>query len=207
MNSTALHRRYLSRGFTLLELLVALAIFGLIAVMSYSGLSAVLNQQAQTEIAADRLSELQKTYLIMQRDIEQMVPRPVRNQFGDEEAALVGGDTLQFTRGGWSNPVGYPRSNLQRVGYDYEDQQLKRYSWVVLDQAQDSQPLEQPLVDHVEGMQIRYLADNDEWQEQWPAATAATGSTPAQPADLPKAVEVTIEHAEFGPLVWLFQLP
>ncbi len=205
MNSAALHRRYLSRGFTLLELLVALAIFGLIAVMSYSGLSAVLNQQAQTEIAADRLSELQKTYLIMQRDIEQMVPRPVRNQFGDEEAALVGGDTLQFTRGGWSNPVGYPRSNLQRVGYAYDDEQLKRYSWVVLDRAQDSEPLEQPLVDHVEGMAIRYLDANDEWQAQWPAASAA-GSAVAQPPDLPKAVEVTIEHAEFGPLVWLFQL-
>ncbi len=205
MNSAAFHRQYFSRGFTLLELLVALAIFGLIAVMSYSGLSAVLNQQSQTEVAAERLSELQKTYLIMQRDIEQMVPRPMRDEFGDEQAALVGGDTLRFTRGGWSNPVGYPRSNLQRVGYAYDDEQLKRYSWAVLDRAQDSEPLEQPLV-HVEGMAIRYLAANDEWQEQWPAASAAA-NTEEPPADLPKAIEVTIEHAEFGPLVWLFQLP
>jgi len=206
MNSAALHRRHFSRGFTLLELLVALAIFGLIAVMSYSGLSAVLNQQSQTEAAADRLSELQKTYLIMQRDIEQAVPRPVRDEFGDEQAPLVGGDSLRFTRGGWSNPVGYPRSSLQRVGYDYEDEQLKRYSWAVLDRAQDSQPLEQPLIEQVEGMEIRYLAANDEWQEQWPAATAAADAE-GQPAELPKAVEVTIEHAELGPLVWLFQLP
>lgn len=190
----------------MLELLVALAIFGLIAVMSYSGLSAVLNQQSQTEAAADRLSELQKTYLIMQRDIEQAVPRPVRDEFGDEQAPLVGGDSLRFTRGGWSNPVGYPRSSLQRVGYDYEDEQLKRYSWAVLDRAQDSQPLEQPLIEQVEGMEIRYLAANDEWQEQWPAATAAADAE-EQPAELPKAVEVTIEHAELGPLVWLFQLP
>jgi general secretion pathway protein J len=205
MNSAALHRRYFSSGFTLLEMLVALAIFGLIAVMAYGGLSAVLNQQAQTEAAADRLSEIQKTYLIMQRDIEQMVLRPVRDEFGDEQAPLIGGDSLRFTRGGWSNPVGYPRSSLQRVGYDYEEQQLKRYSWAVLDRAQDSEPLEQPLLDQVEGMQIRYLAANDEWQEQWPAAIAA-GNTEEQPAELPKAVEVTIEHAEFGPLVWFFQL-
>ena len=206
MNIVQLHRKHCSSGFTLLELLVALAIFGLIAVMSYSGLTAVLNQQSQTEVAAERLSELQKTYLIMQRDIEQMVPRPVRDEFGDEQAPLVGGDTLRFTRGGWSNPVGYPRSNLQRVGYAYDDEQLKRYSWAVLDRAQDSEPLEQPLVDHVEGMAIRYLAANDEWQEQWPAASAAA-NTEEPPADFPKAIEVTIEHAEFGPLVWLFQLP
>jgi general secretion pathway protein J len=60
-------------GFTLLELLVALSIFGLVATMSYSGLQAVMTQQSQTEIAADRLSELQKLYLIMQRDIEQVM--------------------------------------------------------------------------------------------------------------------------------------
>jgi len=206
MNSISLQGRYVSRGFTLLEMLVALAIFGLIAVMSYSGLSAVLNQQSQTEAAAERLSELQKTYLIMQRDIEQMVPRPIRDEFGDEQAPLVGEDTLRFTRGGWSNPVGYPRSSLQRVGYGYVDEQLTRYSWAVLDRAQDSQPLEQPLVEQVEGMEIRYLAANDEWQEQWPAAVTA-GNTEEQPAELPKAVEVTIEHAEFGPIVWFFQLP
>ena len=49
-------------GFTLLELLVALAIFGLLAAMSYSGLQAVLQQQSYTEEAATRLGELQKMY-------------------------------------------------------------------------------------------------------------------------------------------------
>ena len=54
-----------SKGFTLLELLVALAIFGLLAAMSYGGLQAVLNQQWHTEQAADSLAELQKMYLLM----------------------------------------------------------------------------------------------------------------------------------------------
>lgn len=194
-------------GFTLLELLVALAIFGLLAAMSYSGLQAVLEQQAHTEQAADRLGELQKLYLIMQRDIEQIVPRTVRDEFGDAQQPLVGGDALQLTRGGWRNPAGRQRSTLQRVGYAYDDEQLVRYSWSVLDRAQDSEPLEQPLIDDVERMGLRYLDGNDEWREQWPDAVAAINADPAGIPPLPKAVEVTIEHKMFGTLVWLFQLP
>jgi general secretion pathway protein J len=197
-------------GFTLLELLVALAIFGLLAAMSYSGLQAVLEQQSYTEQAADRLGALQKMYLLMQRDFEQIVPRTVRDEFGDAQLPLVGGDALQFTRGGWRNPAGRQRSTLQRVGYAYDDEQLVRYTWLVLDRAQDSEPLQQPLIDDIESMQLRYLSRDDEWEKQWPNAAFATAGNididDILPA-LPKAIEVTIEHRMFGTLVWLFQLP
>jgi general secretion pathway protein J len=193
-------------GFTLLELLVALAIFSLIAVMSYNGLKVVLNTQAATEIQADALAEMQKVYLLMQRDIEQVVPRPVRDEYGDEQPALTGDDALQLTRGGWSNPAGRLRSSLQRVGYAFEDGQLVRYSWGVLDRAQDSEPQRQVLVGDVEEMTIRYLSANNEWQERWPNPLAvAEVNVPG--AGLPRAVEVTLEHERFGPLVWLFRLP
>jgi len=200
-----------SKGFTLLELLVALAIFGLLAAMSYGGLQAVLNQQWHTEQAADSLAELQKMYLLMQRDIEQVVPRLVRNEFGDVQQPLVGGDSLRLTRGGWRNPAGRQRSTLQRVGYAYEEQQLVRYAWSVLDRAQDSEPLKQPLTEDVERMQLRYLDGNDVWKEQWPDTSGFVGTDVAvdrtELPELPKALEVTIEHKTFGTLVWLFQLP
>ena len=197
-----------SKGFTLLELLVALAIFGLLAAMSYGGLQAVLNQQWYTEQAADQLGELQKVYLVMQRDIEQVVPRTVRDEFGDTQLPLVGSDALRLTRGGWRNPAGRQRSTLQRIGYAYEEQQLVRYVWSVLDRAQDSEPLKQPLIEDVEGMLLRYLDANDVWKEQWPDESGAVGNqTAAGLTELPKAVEVTIEHKTYGTLVWLFQLP
>jgi general secretion pathway protein J len=195
-------------GFTLLELLVALSIFGLLAAMSYSGLQAVLEQQSHTEQAAYRLGELQKVYLVMQRDIEQIVPRTVRDEFGDAQLPLIGGDALQLTRGGWRNPAGRQRSTLQRVGYAYDDdEQLVRYSWSVLDRAQDSEPLQQPLIEDVERMGLRYLDGNDEWREEWPDAVAAIDADPADAPALPKAIEVTLDHKTFGTLVWLFQLP
>ena len=194
-------------GFTLLELLVALAIFGLLATMSYSGLRVVLEQQAGTEIEAERLGELQKIYLLMQRDLEQVVPRPVRDEFGDQRPALLGGDSLELTRGGWNNPAGRLRSTLQRVGYNHEDQQLVRYIWSVLDRAQDSEPIRQPLAENIEELQIRYLGENNEWQDEWPEAKAAGGGAEVEPPPVPKAVEVSIDHEHYGLLVWLFQLP
>jgi general secretion pathway protein J len=193
-------------GFTLLELLVALAIFSLIAVMAYGGLETVLKQQALTEENAESLAALQKTYLVMQRDIEQAVPRAIRDEFGDRQAPLVGTTLFQLTRGGWNNPANQPRSTLQRVGYSLEDRQLIRYAWMVLDRAQDSAPTRQPLAADIESMQVRYLDDTGDWQEQWPPLQA--GSNPlASPTDFPRAVEMTLEHARFGTLTWLFQLP
>jgi general secretion pathway protein J len=193
-------------GFTLLELLVALAIFSLIAVMAYGGLETVLRQQARTEENAESLATLQKTYLIMQRDIEQAVPRTIRDEFGDPQTPLIGTSLFQFTRGGWNNPANHPRSTLQRVGYSLEDRQLIRYAWQVLDRAQDSAPTRQPLAADIESMQVRYLDDAGNWQDQWPPLQA--GNNPAAtPTDFPRAIEMTLEHTRFGTLTWLFQLP
>ena len=194
------------RGFTLLELLVALAIFALVSVMAYGGLASVLDQQFATDDIAAQLARLQKTYLLLQRDFEQVVPRPVRDEYGDTLAPLLGDSQLQFTRGGWSNPAGHPRSSLRRVAYRLEDQELTRYAWSVLDRAQNSEPLEQPLLDGVTEISSRYLVENDEWQDSWPPATvAAIGDT--ETFSLPLAVEIQLEHERFGVVTWLFQMP
>ncbi len=193
-------------GFTLLELLVALAIFGLLAIMSYSGLRSVLEQQSVTTVEADRLGRLQKLYLIMERDLEQAVSRSVRDEYGEELPPLAGAESLQLTRGGWSNPLNYPRSTLQRVGYAFEDDQLVRYSWVVLDRAQDSAPVRQPVSEEITAMEFRYLDERNEWQQQWPDPQAGLAGG-GVPSPLPRAVEVILEHAHYGQLVWLFRLP
>jgi general secretion pathway protein J len=194
------------RGFTLLELLVALAIFSVIAVMAYGGLSTVLNQRALTEERAERLGMLQKTYLVLQRDLEQAVPRAIRDEFGDRIGPLTGTPSFQFTRGGWRNPLDHPRSTLQRVGYLLEDGELTRYAWPVLDRAQDSEPVEQVLAADITDLQVRYLDEQNRWQEQWPKEQRG-GNPEEPPAELPKAIELSLEHEYFGTLVWLFQLP
>ena len=196
-----------STGFTLLELLVALSIFSIVAVLAYGGLGSVLDQRRLTEESADRLAALQRTYLIIQRDIEQLVPRAIRDEFGDERAAITGSSGFRLTRGGWQNPLHNPRSTLQRVGYTLEDRELVRHSWLVLDRAQDSEPRQQVLVRDIINIQVRYLDPEHNWQDQWPTSEQLTGDAELQTLELPLAVELLLEHERYGEIKWLFQLP
>ncbi len=201
-----------ARGFTLLELLVSLSIFALIGIMAYSGLDNVMRQQAQTEVYAKRMQDLQLTYRVLKRDFEQFVDRSIRNEFGDVSPALVAGGNyagVEFTRAGYPNPAAYLRSNLQRVAYLVDDGRLLRRSWRVLDRAQDSLPDQQVLIEGVQSISLRYLDDTKKWQQSWPPA-ATTVVAPAGTAvakKWPLAVEVALSLDDIGVLRWVYRLP
>lgn len=198
-------------GFTLLEVLVTLAIFGLLSMLAYGSLNAVLKGQQATEEHASRLAQLQKTFMWLGRDIEQAVNRPIRDEYGDSQLAMtgeaVGRYQLELTRAGWRNPAGRARSNLQRVAYGVRDEKLIRAYWNVLDRAQDSEPLETELLDGVVRLELRFLAvqgnDETEWTDSWPAN--ALGIQPT--VDPPLAVEVTLETEAEGRITRLFRVP
>jgi general secretion pathway protein J len=196
----------LSAGFTLLELLVALSIFALISAMAYGGLQTVMTQQQRTGARSERLADLQKAYRIMQRDLEQIVSREIRNEFGDRIAAVVGGsgyDGVEFSRAGYPNPAGFLRSEIQRVAYVPDQDTLLRRTWRALDRAQDTEPDEQKLVESMSRFSMRFLAQGNVWQERWPP-TAGQGQVLPE---LPVAVEVQLELDDLGTLTWLFSLP
>ena len=195
-----------SAGFTLLELLVALSIFALISAMAYGGLQSVMTQQQQTGARSERLADLQKAYRIMQRDLEQIVSREIRNEFGDRIASVVGGsgfDGVEFSRAGYPNPAGFLRSDIQRVAYVPDQDTLLRRTWRALDRAQDTEPDEQKLVESMSRFAMRFLDQGNVWQERWPPAAGQGQVLP----ELPVAVEVQLELDELGTLTWLFSLP
>ena len=194
------------RGFTLIELLVALAVFAVLAVMAYGGLNQVLMTRSAVDDQAEALRSLQRCYLVLARDIEGVVPRPVRDELGSERPALASGGgaagaLLELTRGGWRNPAGQPRSSLQRVAWRLDEERLVRYQWLVLDRVQDSQPLEQPVIEGVEQAEFRFLDREGQWQGQWPPPNVQGD------AGLPRAVEVNLELERWGEIRWLFRLP
>ena len=196
------------QGFTLLELLIALAIFALVGAMAFGGLKGVLDQKEHTMAQSQRLSDLQKAYRIMQRDLEQMVNRKIRNEFGDQVDALVGGsgfNGVEFSRAGYANPAGFLRSDIQRVAYIPDQETLLRRTWRVLDRAQDTLPDEQVLVEGMQRFAMRFLDKDNEWQEQWPPQqNQISGSSTGE---FPRAVEVQLELEDVGTLSWLFPLP
>lgn len=189
-------------GFTLIELLVALVIFVLLAVMAYGGLSRVLEARDSFVRHDDRLAAVQMAFMLMSRDIEQAVDRPIRDAFGDPLPALRGDlQGIELTRDGWRNPGGFMRSQLLRVGWQLDGDRLRRLTWAVLDRAPDSEATQPVLLEKVANLSFRFLSTQGQWYEEWPPAVTNT----PQP-DLPLAVEVTLELDDWGEIQRLFRL-
>ncbi len=201
------------RGFTLLEVMIAVAIFSLLAMGTYRMLSTVLKTDEVTRQHERDLRELSRAFASLDRDITQTLNRSVRDAYGDERATLIGelgasdGDAaLEFSRNGWRNPLGGTRSQVQRVRWRLAGGNLQRLYWNVLDQAVDSQPRIQKVLTGVQAMHLRFMDDKGEWQEQWPSSQNNVSADEAKKL-MPLAVEVKLEHRHYGELTRLYRLP
>lgn len=202
-----IHTKRGHSGFTLLELLIAITIFAIIVTFVYAGLDVVLDTKHQTDEHLDQLAKLQLGLNLIGRDIEQTVDRPIRNEYGDSQHALqtggLSGLLLELTRGGFANPMKLARSELQRVGYQLEDETLYRITWPALDRAQDSTPRRQKLFGGVKGIELNYFDQAMERHTQWPPQEGS-GQNQTSSA-LPKAVELILELDKWGKLRRLFR--
>jgi len=195
-------------GFTLLELLIAVAIFVIVGVMAMSGYNELVRQSDILGANAARTRAVQAAIQRMSQDFEMVEPRPVREPLGDSvEAALQADRRTQelarLTRSGWTNPAGVPRSTLQRVAYRLEDEKLRRDYWTVLDRTLTTEAASAVLLERVRSVKLRFMDANRSWHEQWPPLGY---SAPDAPRALPIAVEITIELEDWGKLVRLVEL-
>ena len=159
-----------ARGFTLMEIIVVLAIFALIGVISGRIISGVLDNQRLLADRGDRLAEVQLAMKILQRDVMQLNARRIRDQLGDStEPLMIGADgMMEFTRAGWRNPLQQPRSELQRVGYIVQDDDLYRAYWSVLDRPPDAEPHLQKLLSGVKQIEFFALDVSGNEHSFWP---------------------------------------
>jgi general secretion pathway protein J len=210
-----------SAGFTLVEVLIALAITAFISAIAYSSLSSALAAVESIRVTAQRTYEVDRAWMIISRDLGQFVARPVRDEFGEVEPAMMGGAAarfpLSFTRTGWHNPVGNQRSNLQRVNYRLEDGALWRDSYPVLDRAPDSAPRQVRLLEDVEVLELVFLGalneaepassgialDTRGWQGSWVSDTSAPNTELAPPV----ALEFRLQLEDLGEMRRIYALP
>lgn len=196
------------KGFTLLEVLVAISIFALIGLGSNQLLRTVINSRDATETRMLELNKLQRTFAIMDRDLLQLSNRPIRNGFGDPLPAVelsTGDYNLELSRLGWRNPSAMPRSNVQRVAYVLNGQKLERHYWTVMDRAEDSEPRVQVLLEGVEDFRVNALDAKGDTTAYWPPAGqdqqldgTETAGTSVAVQTLPPALEIVVTTPEFG---------
>lgn len=176
------------KGFTLLELLIAMGIFAIMATMAYGGLKSVIDTRQATQARATRVRQLQQTLYLLNEDLLQALPRSIRDELGDDEPAFRGGngqELLSLTRAAPELLTDSGRSRLLRVSYRFESGKLYRLVWTTLDRTQQSQPLRKHILD-ADGVQIQFFGS--EWTGSWPLSGGA----------VPKAVEVIFSLSGLG---------
>jgi general secretion pathway protein J len=190
------------QGFTLLEILIAMAIFTMIGLAGTSVLTSVLDSDEISSQRFEKLEVLQRAMLTLERDILQAVPRAARINGASSNTVISGGedlfgseaDGIALVRGGWHNPqFMLPRSTLQAVGYRLQEGQLQRLYGNYVDNVIGFEPKVKVLLEDVDDLQIEFLAqslsttdDESGWKEDYSSNV------------LPVAVAVTISTKTFG---------
>ncbi len=176
-------------GFTLVEVLVALLVFAILASAGVALLSFSVRAQAASNAKLDDLAALNRTLSIMSADLAQASARGTRDEAGTPLPAFVGeasGDAqpmLRLVRGGWTNLDAQPRPGAQKVAYRLDGGVLQRLAWPQLDGAAPLPPA--ALLDRVRGVRLRYRF-RGAWSDRWDGAGGVA---------LPQALEVRLQRA------------
>ena len=194
-------KRHWQSGFTLIEVLVAMAIFAVLSALAYMTLGQTLSNSEMLTERMDRLQAVQRTMSLLSTELLQAAPRSIRGDLGDTQPALISNFgaafALQLTHNGWPNSAGVPRSTQQRTAYRIEDDELVRYHWNVLDRTANNIAVATVLLDNIESLTFRFLQQNGEWTEQWPP----TSGQPSSDTNLlPRAVTIVLVLPDEGEL-------
>jgi general secretion pathway protein J len=187
--------KLMSKGFTLLEVLIAIAIFSLISLSSFTIFNTVLKSNESSKIRTERVNELQRGFVLIERDLLQIAKRSIRlngeeprddflytdsNSFSDSES------TLAFVRHGWTNPgLLLPRSEMQSVAYQLNEEAFERLHFNFVDAVQGQEPKIRKLITGVEQLNFEFFYDK-KWQK-----TIVNKS-------LPKAIAVELITKDYG---------
>lgn len=151
-----------SRAFTLLEMVVAIAIFAIISIVSYATLNQFLDNSATLNEELEDLKQLQLAFSLLEQDMHFISERITRDDYGDTEPLLmindinVAGELLRFTAAR-RNIVLPGESSLQRMSYRWENGDFVRASWQVLDRDQDAEESKYLLLTDVENVSVKVL--------------------------------------------------
>lgn len=202
-------RRTGSRGFTLIEVLSALLVLSLLALMSYRGLGAVLDAREHTRYETDKWRRVAAFFARFERDVQLASPRPVRSPVTDAavgttagispawrgEAITPGQARLEFSRFAATEGVDTARRIAYRLN---EKNEVELWLWPGLDIAPDALPARHPVLAGVKTFELQYLNPALVWVNVWP-------SSPTDPP-IPQAVRLRIVLASSEEIVRVFAL-
>lgn len=190
-----------TRGFTLIEILVALFIFTIVSFILTGALHRIMTSQSVLEKNAARLSQLQMAFLLLTHDMEQTINRSIMTAQNEPEGFIGDATTVTFTHAGLPNPFGQiTRSTLQRTQYQLGNETLYRNTWPTLDQTAKTAFSKRPILDNITDLQFAYLDSANHFQKIWPPQGQA-------PTSLPKAIRISLTLKNWGKITQIYLIP
>ncbi len=208
------------KGFTLVEVMVAISIFAVVSAGVYRVLSAMVETQSKVVAHSESLRDLQRALWLISVDMNQMVMRDVRKPNDNRSPALIADDDsyiVQFTRQGARNPVLLARSDMERVAYSIgqdpdinshknrskKSRHLLRHTWSAVDRRDNAKETVQMLFKGVDEVRVEFLDEKGNWKSDWPEKKM---DDKAHTRNLPAAIKLFIKTEKYGDLERVFQI-
>lgn len=175
-------------GFTLIEMLIALAIMGLLAVLGYRAVASLTGSEAELAREAERWRTLDGLFAQVEASCRQAVPRGVRTASGPEPAFAASTDAngnavVVLSRAG-AEFVLEPASAGQRLGYRLRNGDLEVVYWPAYDNPDAATPTAYRLASGIASFRASFLDGRGAWRDTWPVQNDAP---------IPRAVRIAIE--------------
>lgn len=188
-------------GMTLIELLIAVGILAVLALLSSTLLGTSLENQKHLRASSRSLEELALSVTLIQRDLEQMLNRIGRDEYGTRQQvpllSFAEGELyqLEFTRDGRRLLPGETfSSSLERIRYGLEDKHFIRYSAAVPDPVSATEWRKQKMMGDITAINFSFFQQG-KWHREWPSSALGTTGTEQ---GLPQAVSLRLDTERWG---------
>lgn len=185
---------YRRRGFTLIEIIVAVFIFAIIATVSYRIISSLVKTKQVVDETQNKWGNLSLVNSNLERSVSRLIPLVVRDNDGNAIPALLGQEKLtgmydgqlEMTLSGSIGDAVLGVKPPKRVGYRLYKNSLYFITWSTLNRALNTLPEIDLLIDDVSVFKVEYLYADGKWYTTWPPENGDISS-------LPDAMRVNLE--------------
>jgi len=165
------------KGFTLLELLVSLALFAVIYMVAHGTLANIISGSQVVSAEQKKWQQLDIVFTLMQEDLGFVTDRHIRDVSGFDAPAFIGQQTdsravspptIEFSRTGIRALSTDRETGNRRIAYRLKDGKLFREIWPTVDRKFDATPIDDLLLVDVTSFDARFLNRDGKWLSSWP---------------------------------------